>query len=317
MTHPWLLCIHNIPPKPAYLRAKVAKRLAVLGAVPLKNAVYALPDTVQHREDLGWLVREIEDGGGKAFVVEAAFVAGMEDAQARALFQQAREQDYAALLAQARGLEQGFEDMPPDEAARALADLHRQLAEVRAVDFFHAPGGNTVEGLVGAMEVRLHAREERAILAAGEVARSLETFQGKTWVTRAGVHVDRIASAWLIRRFIDPDAAFAFVETAVHLPAAGEVTFDMQQADFTHEGDRCTFETFVHRLGLRDDALARLGEMVHDIDLRESRYQRPETPGLAAALAGVALGHAEDQDRLQAGGVVLDAFYEALRLGRT
>ncbi|AGW14325.1 chromate resistance protein ChrB domain-containing protein [Megalodesulfovibrio gigas] len=315
MTHPWLLCIHNIPPKPAYLRAKVAKRLAALGAVALKNAVYALPDTAQHREDLGWLVREIEDGGGKAFVVEAAFVAGMEDAQVRALFQQAREQDYTALLAQARGVEQELETLEPDAAARALAELCRQVAEVRTVDFFNAPGGDVLEGLVGAMKARLQARDERAVLAAGEVARSLETFQGKLWITRAGVHVDRIASAWLIRRFIDPDAAFAFVETTTHSPASGEVTFDMQQADFSHEGERCTFETFIHRLGLHDDALARLGEMVHDIDLREARYGHAETPGLAAALAGVALRHAGDQDRLQAGGVVLDAFYEAFRLG--
>ncbi|GAB7080118.1 chromate resistance protein ChrB domain-containing protein [Megalodesulfovibrio paquesii] len=314
MTHPWLLCIHNIPPKPAYLRAKVAKRLAGLGAVALKNAVYALPDTAQHREDLGWLVREIEDGGGKAFVVEAAFVAGLEDAQVRALFQQAREQDYAALLAQARGVEQGLAALAPDIAARNLAELRRQLAEIRAVDFFNAPGGDVVEGLVAGMGARLREQGERAVLAAGEVARSLETFQGKVWVTRAGVHVDRMASAWLIRRFIDPDAAFAFVETATHSPAPGEVTFDMQQADFTHEGERCTFETFILRLGLHDDALARLGEMVHDIDLRETRYGHAETPGLAAALAGIALRHAGDQDRFQAGGVVLDAFYEALRL---
>ncbi len=331
---PWLLLIHNIPPKPAYLRAKVAKRLAALGAVALKNAVYVLPDLPQCpkcrqcREAAGWLVQEIKDGGGKAFLVTGHLAAGLDDSQVRALFQAAREADYAALMDDAKTLAAGLPihtaageatpgevpALPDDVARNTLAELKARLQAVQALDFFDAPGRGAVEGLLAGIETALLSREERELLAAGQLTESPAAFQGKVWVTRAGVYVDRMASAWLILRFIDPGARFRFVDSSTHAPEPGEVTFDMQGADFTHVGERCTFETLIQRLGLRDQALAYLGEMVHDIDLREERYRHPATQGLALALAGVALGHAEDEARLAAGCVLLDACYEALRL---
>lgn len=331
---PWLLLIHNIPPKPAYLRAKVAKRLAALGAVALKNAVYVLPDLPQCpkcrqcREAAEWLVQEIKDGGGKAFLVTGHLAGGLDDAQVRALFQAARENDYAALVDEAKSLAAGLPTasdaaeatpgvapaMAEDAVRGSLAGLKARLQVVQALDFFDAPGRGVVEGLLAGIETALQSREERELLAAGQLTESPEAFKGKIWVTRAGVHVDRIASAWLILRFIDAGARFRFVASSTHAPESGEVTFDMQGADFTHVGERCTFETLIQRLGLRDPALAHLGEMVHDIDLREERHRHPATQGLALALAGVSLRHADDEARIAVGCVLLDACYEALRL---
>ncbi len=311
---PWLLLLHNIPPKPPYFRAKVARRLAVLGAVALKNAVYVLPNQPQCREDLDWLVQEIKEGGGKAFLVEARLAGGVDDAQVRVLFQDARERDYADLVDKAKHLAAGLHEMDRDAIRTALLELRRQLQAIQALDFFGAPGRDTMEGLLAGMESDLRGQVEREILAAGQVAERIESFRGKIWVTRFGVHVDRMASAWLILRFIDSEARFCFVATSDHQPASGEVTFDMQGADFTHEKGRCTFETLILRLGMQDTALDRLGEMVHDIDLRASPYRHQATEGLALALAGVTLRHSKDAARIEAGRVLLDAVYEALRL---
>jgi hypothetical protein len=130
-------------------------------------------------------------------------------------------------------------------------------------------------------------------------------------VTRTGVHVDRIASAWLIRRFVDPDAAFKFVPAKGYTPEPGELRFDMFEAEFTHEGDRCTFETLCSRLGLADSALQALGEVVHDIDLKEEKFGRPETAGVARLLAGLARRTRDDHERIERGSQLFDDLYES------
>ena len=133
------------------------------------------------------------------------------------------------------------------------------------------------------------------------------TKRGRTWVTRPDVHVDRIASAWLIHRFIDPKARFVFGE-----PKAGMVRFDMYEGDYTHEGDRCTFETLLKRFGLdKDGALRAIGEMVHDVDCKDEKFGRQETPGFARMVAGVIKRHAKDAARITRGAELLDTLYES------
>ncbi|HVG44561.1 MAG TPA: chromate resistance protein ChrB domain-containing protein, partial [Longimicrobium sp.] len=137
-----------------------------------------------------------------------------------------------------------------------------------------------------------------------------EELRGRTWVTRSGVFVDRIASAWLIRRFVDPEAHFRFIGEAKHRPAPDEVRFDMFEAEFTHEGDRCTFEVLLERLGLHDDgALAAVAEVVHDIDLKDGKFGRPETPGIELLLAGIARAEPDDERRIERGAALFDALY--------
>jgi len=132
---------------------------------------------------------------------------------------------------------------------------------------------------------------------------------GATWVTREGAKVDRIASAWLIRRFIDPAARFKFVPARGYRPVPGELRFDMFRGEYGHEGDRCTFETLCARFGLDDPALRAMAEIVHDIDCKDEKFGRAETGGIASLVQGIVASHAADDDRLARGGAAMDDLY--------
>jgi hypothetical protein len=310
----WLLLIHQIPPRPSYLRAKIGRRLAGLGAVAVKSSVYVLPKSDQALEDFQWTRREIVAGRGDASVLEARFVEGLEDPALEALFVAAREADYAALGRDAKRLQAAVARLGkrPGEARQkavaALARLRRRLAEVVAIDFFAAPGREPVEGLLAAVESALRPPDETE-----DTPQRPPQLHGRTWVTRSGVQVDRIASAWLIRRFVDPEARLKFVPGHDYAPEPGELRFDMFEGEYTHEGDLCTFEVLLQRFGLRELSLRWLAEIVHDIDLKDSRYDRPETPGLERLLTGLTLVHADDDARLREGRAALDSVYESFK----
>jgi hypothetical protein len=307
----WLLLIHQIPPRPSYLRVKVGRRLQGLGAVAVKNSVYVLPRSDQALEDFQWVRREIVDGGGDASVCEARFVEGLSDPAVEASFTAARDADYAALAQEARRLHSslGRRKRPgadQRQAASTLVRLRKRLGEVVAIDFFGASGREAVEGLLAAIEGGLRPAADAK--TTGSV--SPDDVRGRTWVTRTGVQVDRIASAWLIRRFIDPKARFKFVPGQEYSPEGGELRFDMFEADFTHEGDLCTFEVLLQRFGLRDPALRQIGEIVHDIDLKDGKFARPEAIGLDGLIRGIALRHKADAARIEEGGSACESLYE-------
>lgn len=296
------MLIHQIPPKPDYLRVKVSRRLARVGAVALKNTVYVLPRTEGAYEDFQWVLREVSGAGGEAALLEARFVDGLSDGDIEELFRAARDVDYAAIAEDARALDARLGAPIDDEARRQadgeLARLERRLEDVAALDYFAAPGREAAHGLVMALRQRLMPPSPTALARSEEPRRAV---RGRTWVTRTGVHVDRIASAWLVRRFIDPEATFKFVPAKGYAPEAGELRFDMFEAEYTHEGDRCTFEVLCDRFELSVPGLRALAELVHDIDLKDHKFGRPETAGLAAQLAGVALLHPEDVTRIARG----------------
>lgn len=247
----WLLFLHQLPPKPDYLRVKVRRRLKSVGAALLKNTVYVLPNTDEALEDFQWLREEIVSEGGTALIAEAAFVEGISEEEIHAMLDAARSNDATA-------------DVPEPE-----------------------PIG--VE-------------------------------PGRTWVTRAGVFVDRIASAWLIRRAIDPKAVFKFVPARGYKPRPDELRFDMVGAEYTHVGEDCTFQTLIRRFGLGDErALTAIGEVVHDIDCKDEKFGRPETAGVLGLLRGIADGTDDDASRLERGFRVFEdlyAFYSSRRAGR-
>jgi hypothetical protein len=315
----WLVLIHQIPPRPNYLRVKIGRRLQGLGAVPVKNSVYVLPRSDQALEDFQWVRREIVAGGGDASVCEARFVEGLSDGAVEALFGAAREADYDELAREVRGLQQKLGRASKrrrgdgEQAAPALARLRKRLGEIVAIDFFGASGRDTVEGLMTSLDRSLRPAEP-VDAAGGQWAPG--DVRGRTWVTRAGVHVDRMASAWLVRRFIDPDARFKFVRAQAYTPEKGELRFDMFEAEFTHEGDRCTFEVLVQRFGLRERALGEVGEIVHDIDLKDARFGRVEAAGVDRLVAGIALRHKDDEARLRDGAAVFDGLYEFFKRKR-
>jgi hypothetical protein len=314
----WLLLVHQLPPKPAYLRVKVWRRLQALGAVTVKNSVYVLPAGEHTQEDFEWTLKEVVEGGGEGMICEARLVDGLSDQDIRELFNQARETDYDAIARSARELEATLTGDSTTasraEAKARLAKLKAEAARVGEIDFFGANGRETVDGLIGALVAQLR-EDEPMDTSQGETPQTSGTkaLKGRVWVTRQGLHVDRIASAWLIRRFIDPQSRFKFVPAKGYVPQADEVRFDMFEAEFTHEGDRCTFEVLLARLGVADPALTTISEIVHDIDLKDGKFGRDETSGIARLIEGIAMLSKDDGQRLDRGVTVFDDLYESFR----
>jgi hypothetical protein len=308
----WYLLIHQLPPRPLYLRAKVRNRLARVGAVALKNSVYVLPRRDECLEDLQWIAQEAAAGGGEAFVCAARFVGGVSDAALTRRFRAAAGAAYAALKGDAaKAL--GRARSRPGEAEQAPAELLRlreRLAEIAALDFFEAPGREEVEAMLRALDVRLHGK---ARAGAGRDGRAAAELMGRVWVTRKDPRVDRLASAWLVRRFVDPGARFRFVDATRESPGGDEIGFDMPGARFTHEGERCTFETLLARLGIEDPGARAVGEIVHDLDLKDGRFARPEAEGVRQLVAGLARTTPDDAERVERGLLLFDALHAALR----
>lgn len=300
---PWLLLIPQLPAKPAYLRVKVWRRLQAFGAAPLKNAVHALPLRDGTRAFFEELQREIVAGGGEAMILEARLAGGASDAELRAIFDAAREADYDELVRDARILADAGEVSGSD-----LPRLRKRLGEITAIDFFGAHGGQAAQAALTEIEQR--ARDHPDVRGEGAPDLAPSDLVNRVWVTRRHVHVDRIASAWLIRRFIDRQATFKFVEARGYVTAPRELRFDMADAEFTHEGDRCTFETLVLGTGFNSDpALRALAQIVHDLDIADGKFGRAEAAGVAALIAGICAGTDDDNERLARGADALNGLY--------
>lgn len=297
----WLILIHRIPSRPLYLRAKMRQRLAAAGAIAVKNSVYLLPHGAEALEDLQWIAQEIVAGGGDAHLVAGDFVDGVANDAAIAQFRRERDADYAALADEAKGA------LKAPQPALAHQRLTRRLEEIRAIDFFDAAAREKAEKAIGAIEARL----ERTKQEEAKMLQAKPELHGKTWVTRPGVKVDRMASAWFIRRFVDTKARFRFADPSAP-KKDGEVRFDMVGGDFTHEEDRCTFETLVRRVGLPDKRVRAIAEMVHDLDLKDSKYGRAETAGVRMILDGVMARTDNDDERIERALTVFDDVYDAL-----
>jgi hypothetical protein len=284
-----------------------------MGAVAVKGAVYALPLNDQTQEDFRWLMREIVGSGGEASLCEARFVEGLSDQQVRGLFDAARDADYEAIRKEVAALADDLTAQPERQAEgrRQLARLRRQLTQIAEIDFFGAPDRAAAEAALAAVEGLL--AEPARDVGREDNAEGLRGLHGQTWVTREGVHVDRIASAWLIRRFVDPEARFEFVAGKGRTPRLGEIRFDMYEAEFTHEGDKCTFEVLLERASLDDPALEAIAEIVHDIDLKDGKFGREETAGVAGLIGGIVLAQPEDGQRVARGATLLDDLYQYFR----
>lgn len=311
----WLLLIHQIPPKPNSLRVKIWRRLQQVGAVAVKQSVYAMPFSEQSREDLSWTLKEIVDGGGDGSISEARFIEGLTDEQVIAMFQNARRSDYEKIIQEASLLVSEWspgQEEHHDPAMKGLAQVTRlrsRLDHIAAIDFFRTPERGTAEILLKELADRLSAKPSAAAVA--EERR--QDLVGKTWVTRGNLFVDRIACGWLIRRFVDPAAAFRFVSDPQYTPKPGELRFDMFGGEYTHEGDCCTFEVMTRRLQLQDRALVPLAEVVHDIDLKDEKFGRPETVGFNALLTGLVASWPKDDDRMAEGMRLFENLYNFYR----
>ena len=307
----WMILIHQIPPKPDALRVKIWRRLQQIGAVAIKQSVYVLPFSEQSREDLSWTLEEIVDGGGDGSISEVRFVEGLTDEQVISLFQNARKADYEKIIQDANQLIAGWssgEVDPQDPAIKAsaqVAKLQRLFDNTVGIDFFKAPEKGTAEILIKDLMARA------AGTGTDPVARTdgLHGLKGKVWVTRKNIFVDRIACGWLIRRFVEKNAVFKFVDSDAYPPVPDEIRFDMFEGEYTHEGDQCTFEVMIHRLGLQDRPLIALAEVIHEIDLKDTKYDRSETDGLKAILSGLTASVSNDNERMKQGAQIMENLY--------
>jgi hypothetical protein len=203
----------------------------------------------------------------------------------------------------------------PGAAEADLTRLKKRFDEIEALDFFGAPGREAAAAALTALEKRL-ARVRRNETTPEEKV-SLASYRERIWVTRKSVHVDRIASAWLVLRFIDPKARFKFVSGQGYRAKEGEVTFDMFEGTFAHVGDSCTFEVLVDVFELKDPGLRAIAEIVHDIDVKDGKFTRAEAAGFGSVIAAIALTRRDDEDRIAFGGSILDALLELYRRKRS
>jgi hypothetical protein len=310
----WWVFAFYLPTEAAYVRVKIWRRLQNIGAAPFKNALYLLPATPDTLEDLEWTLREVYQAGGEGVIFAGSTVQGLSDGDLAGLFDAAREAQYRELADEVQNYLATFEGRQNHPtAADAAAQLNRyrgRLAAIEAIDFFQANGREHVHALLRALEPRAIEPGTHAEEAAMNTS-ALATLSGRTWVTRANVQVDRMASAWLIKRCIDPTARFKFVTDRHYRPSADEVRFDMYEAEYTHDAERCTFEVLLDLLERPDSALRRIAEIVHELDLRDHKYQRDETAGIKQLLGGLVASHAQDEDRLERAGQLFDDLYQS------
>lgn len=300
----------SLPPHPSSLRVRVWRKLRALGAVPLRKSVYLLPPTPDNFERFQWLSQEVQKDGGEATFLSVENVENMKRAEVIRLFQQVRDQDYRALVERYRKLARGLDRKTPVRSTsrrnEELTRLARELERIREIDFFDAPGYHEAKRLQETIEMRLHPGQ--ADTPAADLP--MDALKGRRWVTRPRPHVDRIGSAWLIKRFIDPDAEFVFAPSK-DFPLDA-IPFDTAGVEFGHQGEDCTFETLVKRLGQRDRRLTHLAEIVHEVDLKDQKFPRDEARGVDLAIRGLLATFKDDQEVLTHGMVLFDGLYTAL-----
>ncbi len=304
---PWLALSYTLPSAPrSSTRVALWRRLKRLGALPIAGG-YVLPARDMCAEAFQWLAQEIREAEGEVLIMRVEQFDGLTDAQVVERFQELRRKDYAELETQAAALDQELAIQPAagdrTQHYDALDRLRRRHADIARVDYFNCPDGASVAA---------HLTQIGQLLAGNPAPGAVPTaplaaYRGRSWVTRPRPHVDRLACAWLIRRFIDPEAAIRYADA----PEPDEVAFDMPDASFGHLGNRCSFETMLQAFGLDDAGLRALAEIVHEIDLHDGRYVRPEIAGVDAILSGWLLADLSDQALEIQGMALFEGLYAA------
>jgi hypothetical protein len=303
-THSWLLLLFSLPAGKKTERVSVWRRLKKSGAIQLTTSTYVLPDRPPLYELFQWLAKQIRDYGGEATLIRAQEIEGLSNEKLIQSFNAARQAEYGEVAGALRALTR--RSRKKSSPGEALEKLKKQFRAIREVDFFDAPRGQEVE-------VLLRRAEESAPAAKSgvPVRLALKRFQGRTWVTRPRPEIDRVGSAWLIRRFIDEKAQFVFAPKPAAVRDA--LPFDFPEGEFSHQGEDCTFETLLKRFGIADKHLRKIGEMVHDADLEDGKFQRPECIGIDRALKGWAKRGMSDDEILLNGGTFFDGLYAFLQ----
>jgi len=304
----WIAFSYSLSSKSSGPRVSIWRQLKRVGAISPIGSLYVLPAQEPCAEAFGWLAQQVRQAGGEAVVMHIDRFEGLTDQETIALFRQARREEYAEISGRAEHIEEAIREQDDTEARIAFKDeldrLHSQLADVARIDYFECPEKDLLAARLA--RLRLALFPEPSPLA--EIATAeIEAYRRARWVTRPHPHVDRLACAWLIRRFIQPDAAIRYASE----PQADEVSFDVPGAEFSHRGCLCTFEVMLHTFGMQGSALHTLAEIVHEIDLRDGVYAHPETSGVDALLRGWQLAGISDSEMEARGISLFEGLYTA------
>jgi hypothetical protein len=317
----WILLIHQIAQDTPNLRVKIWRNLKKHGAVLFKNAVYILPYTNEHEEIMQWLCNQIKDGGSDASLFITESLDKKQDDEIIKSFHEICDKEYIALIEVCdtelkkitqREETEGISESLVHEYKRKLNEILKSADDISKIDFFHAPQKELLLQKISSLQKTLlkwTKTPEKEIKVTGKVYQ-IKDFLGKKWATRKDIFIDRIASAWLIRRFIDPKARFVFMSKGTEKVPRGTVPFDMYGSEFTHHGEDCTFETLMKAFDLKDSALQSIAEIVHDIDLKDNKYGRKEAEGLVQIVTGLSQKLKNDNKLLEKGLEIFDALYQ-------
>ena len=287
----WFFFSFSVPARLQGFRVKIWRKLNAMGAVQIKNSVYVLPVNEQIQEQLVWMGKETDEQGGESLIIANGNLLNIADSQVAAAFTKARDEDYGVLNEEIRAV---VAEPDSQERLAALRKFEKRLEAIRAIDFF--PSGK------GAALQKLLAEAQRAPAEGGQVIPLADAarYRQKIWVTRANPYVDRLASFWLVKRFIDPAPRIEFVQESESVATGPDVvSFDMAHADFTHVGGLITFEVLAEAFGLTAQVPQRMREVIKAIDLEELDAAPAETPGVKRMLDGLVASHADDHVRTE------------------
>jgi hypothetical protein len=316
----WLLIFYSVPAHPVSGRMRIWRKLAKAGAVQLKGAVYILPATDEHQELFQWIIGEVKTLGGDGSFVRTSRIETLRDAEVRSLFNAQRDEEYRELDKVLDGLERKVQSSRKSAVAGvkssvsdALSALWKTFDEINKRDFFSAPLGKDTGKRLQAIATTLKGLQEPGSAKPAPLARKdAGQYHRKVWVTRKRPFIDRMASAWLIRRFVDRDATFRFIDEKDRDGLGqGEISFDMQGGEFTHYGELCTFEVLMRSFGIKDRAVRKIAEIVHDLDLKDDKYGNAAGSGIEEVLTGVRKASTDDADMLEKGMAVFEMMYRS------
>ncbi len=312
----WLMLVHQIPAKPTSRRVRTWRRLQDIGAIALKNSVYILPDTKETFEDFQWLKQEIISTSGEAVIFKVDSIEGLTNQQLVEQFQEMRNKNYdkiasSVLQLKSRAIiasENGVHEALRKKMSQELEKLKKEINETISRDFFQASNKSKAEQAVIDCQMLIENLQTRQNAESKIKVYPIKEFQNKTWITRKDIHIDRIASIWVIKRFIDQEAQFRFINK--NDPIKNGIGFDINNGMFSHVGENCTFETLTKSFDLIDLAIQEIAEIVHDIDLKDRKFLREEAQGLNLIIISLGRILNDDYKLLEQGLLIFDGLYQ-------
>ncbi len=323
----WLLFFYSIPATPVNNRVKIWRKLQKSGAVQLKGGVYILPYREDNHEALQWMLAELPGLKGEGLLITTETIEPLQPLEIIALFNDQRHLQYQevgkkidALSGRINNLRKGGKDKNATSLFRQFEKIQADFHTVHNRDFFQSESGQSVASRLQALKEQLEAltaiEKGSRIFVGNQLSknRKVEEYRGLHWITRKRPFVDRMACAWLIRRFIDPQAIFAFRDEGELKTQQGakEISFDVRDGDFTHIEDFCTFEVLINSFTLAAEGLSQIAAIVHDIDIKDGKFATPETQGVEMILKGIRSKALPDSETLEQGMAVFEAMYLSL-----